>query len=245
MATPHVKQGYMYKRIITDKDKWDDQRIIDALKNNCPECLAESGAPCNPLTTKEEYLFNSQWAHVKRALVTPNAKVYIYPCPACGFITFTEPVGSYSICQVCKWEDDASQLEYPDMAIGANGMSLIRYQGIHKHCLPLSIQTHLGWKRDPTWRPLSTEEIKAIRDKKNFTPDTGVEYFKAVVEAEPVYYWRTPEEQDTVTVGTYDIIGNISKIYFQGTSKELADRFIYLENALKEKEQSNDDKSTH
>ncbi|HEX2133867.1 MAG TPA: CPCC family cysteine-rich protein [Actinophytocola sp.] len=51
-----------------------------------------------------------------------------YPCPCCGHATFSEPPGSYEICDVCFWEDDAVQLRWPDWSGGANGPSLIDAQ---------------------------------------------------------------------------------------------------------------------
>ncbi|MGN0482273.1 MAG: CPCC family cysteine-rich protein [Lachnospiraceae bacterium] len=47
-----------------------------------------------------------------------------YRCPCCGYFTFTEKQGSYDICPVCYWEDDAIQRENPDYAGGANHLSL-------------------------------------------------------------------------------------------------------------------------
>src|SRR5690349_10060472 len=36
-----------------------------------------------------------------------------YPCPCCGYMSFEEPPGSYNICPICFWEDDAVQLAFP------------------------------------------------------------------------------------------------------------------------------------
>lgn len=52
-----------------------------------------------------------------------------FPCPCCGHLTFSEPPGSYEICPVCFWEDDAVQLRWPTYEGGANGPSLIESQG--------------------------------------------------------------------------------------------------------------------
>ena len=49
----------------------------------------------------------------------------VYPCPTCGYLTFAEPPGSYDICDVCGWEDDALQLEFATtLAGGANALTL-------------------------------------------------------------------------------------------------------------------------
>ncbi|MGC7099865.1 CPCC family cysteine-rich protein [Amycolatopsis lurida] len=50
-----------------------------------------------------------------------------YPCPCCGHLVFEEPPGSYEICAVCFWEDDAIQLRWPDRG-GANSLPLIEAQ---------------------------------------------------------------------------------------------------------------------
>ena len=48
-----------------------------------------------------------------------------YPCPCCGYLTYTEPpCGEYEICPVCFWEDDPIQKEYPDKDSGANEVCL-------------------------------------------------------------------------------------------------------------------------
>jgi hypothetical protein len=51
-----------------------------------------------------------------------------FPCPCCGHLTFGEPPGSYEICAVCFWEDDAVQLRWPDYRGGANRPSLLDAQ---------------------------------------------------------------------------------------------------------------------
>lgn len=48
-----------------------------------------------------------------------------YACLCCGFFTLQEPTpGSYAICPVCFWEDDAVQGNDPHLAGGANLPSL-------------------------------------------------------------------------------------------------------------------------
>ena len=48
-----------------------------------------------------------------------------WACPCCGNRTLSEePPGSYDICPVCWWEDDAVQFDDPDYAGGANVVSL-------------------------------------------------------------------------------------------------------------------------
>ena len=52
----------------------------------------------------------------------------LYPCPACGYMTFRDPPGSYEFCRVCGWQDDVSQLRFPSVGGGANLPSLIEAQ---------------------------------------------------------------------------------------------------------------------
>ncbi|RUP50153.1 cysteine-rich CPCC-domain-containing protein [Jimgerdemannia flammicorona] len=48
-----------------------------------------------------------------------------YPCPCCGHPTRSEEdYGTFDICPVCNWEDDAFQVEQPT-EWGANRVSLI------------------------------------------------------------------------------------------------------------------------
>jgi hypothetical protein len=47
-----------------------------------------------------------------------------YACPCCGYLTLSEPPGSFDVCLVCFWEDDNVQLENPDYEGGANMRSL-------------------------------------------------------------------------------------------------------------------------
>ena len=52
----------------------------------------------------------------------------MYTCPCCGYIVFDEFPGSYDICPVCFWEDDAYQLYFVGTDGGANAVSLIEAQ---------------------------------------------------------------------------------------------------------------------
>jgi len=109
-----------------------------------------------------------------------------FPCPACGFLTFDEPPGSYNICKICGWEDDHVQLAHPRMQGGANRESLYEAQtkGLSKY--PLVVQEVDGVKRDPQWR-LPTDEEADVRAS---APTSGYGYFEAAAMGEPDYYWR-------------------------------------------------------
>jgi hypothetical protein len=48
-----------------------------------------------------------------------------FGCPCCGFLTLrAAPPGTYSICEVCFWEDDGVQYRDRDYEGGANKVSL-------------------------------------------------------------------------------------------------------------------------
>ena len=51
------------------------------------------------------------------------ARTVKFACPCCGRKRI-EKLGDYEICDVCGWEDDPTQSKDPDVAGGANEMSL-------------------------------------------------------------------------------------------------------------------------
>lgn len=51
-----------------------------------------------------------------------------YPCPCCGFKVLNKPPGSYDICLIYYWEDDAFQTDDPFCVGGANTISLYQAQ---------------------------------------------------------------------------------------------------------------------
>ena len=111
-----------------------------------------------------------------------------YPCSCCGYRVFAEPPGSYAICPVCGWEDDALQLEFATtLAGGANEPSLFEAQRAG----------HAGrasFEREPGWRPIDL----AVDDFEDFhEPDR-----RRPPGADPaaLYYWRaTFWRRDRVT----------------------------------------------
>ena len=60
-----------------------------------------------------------------------------FACVCCGELTMDEqPPGTYQVCPVCGWEDDKVQFKNPDLAGGANELSLHQarerdLQGLH------------------------------------------------------------------------------------------------------------------
>ncbi|WP_436850786.1 CPCC family cysteine-rich protein [Streptomyces avermitilis] len=85
----------------------------------------------------------------------------------CGRLVHDRPPGSYDICPLCFWEDDAVQLRLPTAAYGPNRIALVDAQVNARDvgaCTPLD----LSFVRpplpdepvDPDWRP-----IDPLRDR--------------------------------------------------------------------------------
>lgn len=86
---------------------------------------------------------------------------WMFTCPCCGYQVFESSPGSYDICPICFWEDDAAQLYYPEQEEGANACSLIKAQvnfvqfgackrDMASHVRPVTLTD----TRDPLWFPL-------------------------------------------------------------------------------------------
>lgn len=97
-----------------------------------------------------------------------------FPCPACGFLVFDEPAGSYAVCPVCAWEDDEVQLRFLGYRGGANAESLCEHQQAWLTTVPVDCQIHKGFRRSSEWRPLLPEEC--VEDVDCREPH--------------IYYWR-------------------------------------------------------
>jgi len=107
-----------------------------------------------------------------------------YPCPACGFLAYSEPPGSYEICSVCDWEDDHVQLRFPGMSGGANKSSLFTHQLGAISKFPVSCNIASGFSRATDWRPLLPSEVR--------TPSASVSAIASVAAGDPPqYYWRS------------------------------------------------------
>ncbi|WTW92092.1 CPCC family cysteine-rich protein [Streptomycetaceae bacterium NBC_01309] len=112
-----------------------------------------------------------------------------YPCVCCGHLTMQGPPGGHEICPVCFWEDDATQLRWPDLAGGANRISLIKAQQNYR-AFGACDERVAGQVRpaeddeppDPAWRPIDPE-----RDR--FEP-RGVALAPWPDERTVLYWWR-------------------------------------------------------
>lgn len=79
------------------------------------------------------------------------------------------------------------QLQHPTMRGGANKESLVEYQQRSIARWPVSIRALETAERDPQWRPF--EPSDASPDV-GHAPRTGREYFDAIPNDSPGYYWR-------------------------------------------------------
>ena len=125
-----------------------------------------------------------------------------YPCPCCGYMSFEEPPGSYSICQICFWEDDAVQLRPDWWNFGGANPPLRFAQWQYQRRLPKKPGVRAprepvdGDVRDPHWYPLP--ERPPVIPKPEDLP-SGLDYFNAIdvedgqVNGTP-YYWRWPAD---------------------------------------------------
>jgi Cysteine-rich CPCC len=101
-------------------------------------------------------------------------------------MTFDEPPGSYDICELCGWEDDHVQLAHPEMAGGANRISLVQAQEKAITEYPLNVWEAKGYQRDSKWRLWSSKDQANAAS----SPESGSEYFEAAASEEPYYYWK-------------------------------------------------------
>ena len=112
----------------------------------------------------------------------------LYPCPCCGFLVFDEPPGSYRICSICGWEDCAVQLRFPFSGVGPNA-ALAEEQKATMEWLSTEVKERDGYRRDPQWRPVRTEDVT----ESDAAPQDGLAYFHAWGDeetGESPYYWR-------------------------------------------------------
>lgn len=112
-----------------------------------------------------------------------------YPCPCCGHLVFGKPPGSYEICDVCFWEDDAIQVRWPGWSGGANSPSLIDAQRAYAELGAMEFR-FTGLVRAATaaepvdggWRPVDLASD-------NFEP-RGVSEAPWPADLTTLYWWR-------------------------------------------------------
>jgi hypothetical protein len=119
------------------------------------------------------------------------AKCIGVPCPCCGYLIFEEGPGLYSICEICFWEDDLSQLRFVATS-GANRVSLIDAQknyrpyGASEERLSDYVrQPDDADRRDDAWRVFDST-IDTME-----SPVSGFDYGQSYPKDRKVYYyWR-------------------------------------------------------
>jgi hypothetical protein len=113
----------------------------------------------------------------------------MFPCPCCGYVVFAEPPGSYNVCPVCDWEDDALQLEFAtSLAGGANPSTLLDAQrDFATRAARLARKrpdARYPLERDPTWRPIDPKtdrfpEWRVAEPERAPAPDASLYYWRA------------------------------------------------------------------
>ena len=107
-----------------------------------------------------------------------------FPCACCGCLVFPEPPGSYAICEVCNWEDDALELEWPTTMVGANSRTLLESQRLFHQDARLGRRPgYTSLPRDPLWRPVDP-------DRDPFEDARSPDRVRAPNNPVALYYWR-------------------------------------------------------
>lgn len=110
-----------------------------------------------------------------------------FPCPACGHLVFAEAPGSDDICLVCFWEDDLTQLRWPELAGAKNEVSLKEAQRNFVE-LGASEERFRGDVRNATDSEPLDEGFRPIADTDPFEgPDDSAPWPE---DATTLYYWR-------------------------------------------------------
>jgi hypothetical protein len=110
-----------------------------------------------------------------------------YPCPCCGHLVFEAPPGSDDICMLCFWEDDATQLRFPDLGNQTNFVPLAEAQqnyakfgAIEQRFAEDVRKPTAEDARDPEFRPISPSDSFEEGPSEAEGPSDGV----------ALYYWR-------------------------------------------------------
>jgi hypothetical protein len=112
-----------------------------------------------------------------------------FPCPCCGHRVHAEPPGSSRVCRICFWEDDLSQLRWPDTAVGANKVSLIEAQRNYAE-FAVSEARFQGKVRPPTGdEPLDEGWRRIDLDVDSFE-DVDGELAPWPADRTVLYWWR-------------------------------------------------------
>jgi len=118
-----------------------------------------------------------------------------HPCPVCNYLVFSDAAGSYDICPICFWEDDLVQLAFPDMAGGANKVSLIEAQnnfakfGVSEQRFKGNVRkaTEVD-SRDKLWRPINIDKDIYL----HWNSEIDRNRWQSYKDKQPLrlYYWQ-------------------------------------------------------
>jgi hypothetical protein len=111
----------------------------------------------------------------------------VYPCPCCGYLVFEGPPGSDDICMICFWEDDASQLRFPQLGDQTNFVPLAEAQRNYAQFGAIEAR-FAGDVRKPTEADARDPEFRAIEAGDSFEADPTDEGGPSDPTA--LYYWR-------------------------------------------------------
>ncbi|MGB5736272.1 MAG: CPCC family cysteine-rich protein [Thiohalocapsa sp.] len=117
-----------------------------------------------------------------------------FPCPCCGHLVHDQVPGFHQICPICGWEDDLTQLRFPQMPGSSNTVSLAEAQ--RNYCsYGASERRNAGNTRTPvegerveaSWRPLDPT-VDNIEQ-----PTRGASYADSYPwpDTTVLYYWRS------------------------------------------------------
>lgn len=112
-----------------------------------------------------------------------------YPCPCCGHLTLGEPPGSYEICKVCFWEDDAVQLRWPTYEGGANRPNLVDSQRAYAEQGAME-HRFTGLVRQPTEAEAREDGWRPIDPMRDSIEDRGVQEAAWPSDLTTLYWWR-------------------------------------------------------
>lgn len=110
-----------------------------------------------------------------------------YPCPCCGHQVFAEPPGSYDICMICFWEDDAAQLRFPQLADATNVVSLAEAQQNYVKFGAIE-ERFAGDVRKPTAEDALDPGFRPVSAEDDF--ETGPAEAEGPADTTTLYYWR-------------------------------------------------------
>ena len=110
-----------------------------------------------------------------------------YPCPCCGHQVFAEPPGSDDICMICFWEDDATQLRFPQLGNATNFVPLAEAQQNYLKFGAIE-ERFAGDVRKPTAEDALDPGFRPLSEADAF--ETGPTEGEGPADPTALYYWR-------------------------------------------------------